>query len=178
MTGPKAPMPLVVDVRSLPKAGHPVWHDASEAERAALARHNDLVSVESFVIDVTVDRWRADGARVVGDVAAKVVQPCALTLDPTPVDYAIKVDQTFVPEGSPLATSGSAEMMIDPDADDPPETFDGARIDVGALASELLTLAIDPYVRSEGAALGPEAVDEPVASPFAALAELSRKPDR
>ncbi len=44
-----------------------------------------------------------------------------------------------------------AELVIDAEGDDGPETFSGDRIDVGALAEQFFSLALDPYPRKKGA---------------------------
>jgi hypothetical protein len=49
----------------------------------------------------------------------------------------------------------------------------GGRIDLGALATEFLMLAIDPYPRKPGATFEAPAAD-PGGHPFAALAALKK----
>ena len=55
----------------------------------------------------------------------------------------------------------------------PPATL--ADIDLGALASEFLALALDPYPRKPGVEFEAPAVDDADESPFDALAELAKK---
>jgi hypothetical protein len=58
---------------------------------------------------------------------------------------------------------------------DAPEPLIGGSIDLGAIASEFLMLAIDPYPRKAGVAFEPPANDEDTGGPFAALAALKKK---
>jgi hypothetical protein len=57
-------------------------------------------------------------------------------------------------------------LFVDPD--EPDEIVDG-RIDLGALASEFLTLALDPYPRKPGAAFEPPVDPDDDGSPFSGL---------
>ncbi len=49
-------------------------------------------------------------------------------------------------------------------------------MDVGAVATEFLLLAIDPYPRKPGAVFDAPKNDDPGAHPFAALAALKKPP--
>ena len=61
------------------------------------------------------------------------------------------------------------EMRVD----DPPEPIVNGAIDIAALATEFLVLALDPYPRKEGAMFEPViAPVDPADHPFAALEAL------
>ena len=175
--GAKRALDYPVDVRSLPEKGHPLRIDASPEEREALARENELLSLDSLVADVTVEPWRSDGVRVVGTLRARLEQECVATLEPVAGLVEERIDTTLVPEGSPLAREAEGELILDPNGDDPPETFQPPYVEVGALVSEFLTLALDPYPRLSDAALPDEATDAEPAGPFAALARLQAGKD-
>ena len=166
------PLHYPVDVRVLPRGGYDETIRASETERAALARANGIAAVGSFEAELRVLPWRADGVRVTGRLRATVEQSCVVTLEPVRALIDEALDATFVPTGSPLARGeADGEIVIDADGDDAPEPFDPPTLDLGAVASEFLTLALDPYPRAPGAELPREARDE-AASPFAALGVL------
>jgi hypothetical protein len=62
-------------------------------------------------------------------------------------------EQIFVPEGSKLArviSAENAELVLDPDGPDLPETFEGDTIDAGDVVAEFAALSIDPYPRKPG----------------------------
>ena len=147
------PLSVVVDVRSLGRAGRHVHHTADEKERARLARHNDILSVDRFEIDADVRPWRMDGVIVEGRVTAIVTQACVVTLDPLVSTLDVPISQTFVPGDIADGVDQIGTVDIDPDADDPPEPFDGRTVDVGALASELFSVELDPYPRGPDATL-------------------------
>ena len=167
----KPPIHRPVDVRSLPAKGYVERIEASEAERQALARANDLPGVPRFTASVRVLPWGADGVRVTGTIDADVVQECVVSLTPLEAHVADEIETVLVPDGSPLARMEEGKVVLDADGEDPPETFTPPVVDVGALAAEFFALALDPYPRAPDAELPAEASDA-APNPFAALAGL------
>ena len=161
-----------VDVRSLPKNGHPVRIEASAEQRAALAARNGIPGIEKLLAELTVEHWSGDGYRVSGSIQATAVQECVVTLEPVTTAIDEPIDVTFVPVGSSLAREDEGELVLDPEGDDPPETFTPPYIEVGGLAEEMFALALDPYPRAADADLPDAATDTGNANPFAALAKL------
>jgi hypothetical protein len=153
---PASPVSFPVNVARLSRSGLPVWLDADGEQRAALAAAHQLLSVETFRFDLTVEPWKGDGVRVAGRVKAAITQACIISLEPVVSEIDEAVDTVFVPEGSKLAVPGwieRGEMVLDAEGPDAPETFSGDFIDAGAVAEEFFALAIDPYPRKEGASL-------------------------
>lgn len=168
--------------------------EASEAERKALAERFELEAIGRLVAKVRLRRVRGGTmVRVSGELEASVVQTCVMTLDPVPAEVQERFDALFAPP----------ELIVEPDEDDESVFFDPAsmdeetdpepivngRIDIGELAAQHLSLALDPYPRSPNAAFDPiqehpmpeegvDAVDEEEKearpSPFAALDKLRR----
>ena len=66
------------------------------------------------------------------------------------------------------------EVLIDLDAEDPPEPVVDGGVDIGEVVTEHLALALDPYPRREGARMrvGDWAGSEGDSSPFAVLKSL------
>ncbi len=180
-TRPDDPLlPRPVDVAAVPADGTVRRVEASAAEREAIATAFGLLEVRRLTGEVELRR-RRDRIAVDGQVEAAIVQACVVTLEP--VEQAI--DETFqlrlVPEGNDDAgPKPGVEIVIDAFAADPPDTYSGTTIDVGAIVLEHFALAIDPYPRAPGAAIPPEAADpeDEVPSPFAVLAGLARRRDR
>ncbi len=88
----------------------------------------------------------------------------------------------FAPEAevdAQAAVRAARPATADDEAlDDLPDPIVNGRIDLGALAAEILVLSLDPYPRKPGAAFAdptPEAAEPPEASPFAMLRDLGRK---
>lgn len=175
-------IPHFVSVARLPQKGMQVRLAANEKELKLLAKAHGLESVLSFEAELVVGKWRSDGVKVTGSVAARVIQNCIVSLEP--IENAVKntIDAILVPENSKLARipdPATHELLIDFEGPDAPETFNDDQIDVGALAEEFFELAIDPYPRKPGAefdaVIESDAPEPEKPSAFAKLAEF-RKP--
>ena len=154
---------------------------AKPSECAALAARYGIRSVAS--LGATAELWRKGsgaGARV--QIVADVVQSCIVTLEPVQghIDQTFEVD--FLPrEGAQPAETAGANGRAREGGDFEP--IIGGTLDLGAVACEYLSLAIDPYPRKPGAEFaaaeyggagsrGGEKVDSAGRSPFAGLGGL------
>lgn len=162
-----SPVSFPVNVARLARSGLPVWLEADDEQRAALAAEHELLGVADFRFDLTLEPWKGDGVRITGQVKATITQACIVTLEPVVSKIDEAIDTVFVPEGSKLAVPGwieRGEMVLDAEGPDAPETFSGDSIDAGAVAEEFFALAIDPYPRKAGVSLesvaGGEAAEE------------------
>jgi uncharacterized metal-binding protein YceD (DUF177 family) len=143
----------LVGVNTLPRAGRTIAIEADEAERAALARRFDLIALDALTARFTLTPGRGDTVVVAGSLQAAVVQRCVVTLDPVPATVEDEIEAIF----ADTAGRSEAEIEVDPLAAEIEPLVDG-RIDLGELAAQHLSLALDPYPRSPDA---PEPVDEP-----------------
>jgi uncharacterized metal-binding protein YceD (DUF177 family) len=178
---PENPFSYPVKVGHISANPVDVHIEADKSELEDLAKLWDVLSVESLAADLKISRWKRDGIRVKGNVRAKLVQACVVTLDPVPSEISEDLEQIFVPEGSKLARAPSGEageMILDPDGPDLPESFSGDTIDVGAVVTEFAALAIDPYPRKPGIEFDGHIEDSGEAdrkpSPFAALKDWKK----
>jgi hypothetical protein len=162
------------------------WAEVESAERkitlaaepedlARIAGNLPLEALASLVANLTLRPW-LDGVEIDGQVHAIATQMCGVSLEP----FEVVIDEPFrirvVPTGSPNAPRGEdREVVIDLDADDPPDEATGPSIDLAAYAVETLALALDPFPRKPGAVFSqPDGVGS--LSPFAALAGLAKRP--
>jgi hypothetical protein len=155
---------------------------ATSDERAALARRFGLVELPRFEATVRLRRTRAGRyVEVDGTLRAAVVQTCVVTLDPVTAEIDERFALLLGPIGVPVpwkdGGEDGADVVVDIDA---PEPLDGDDVDIGELAAQQLSLALDPYPRSAEAADAPSPASDaadprPADSPFAALQSL-RKP--
>jgi hypothetical protein len=161
----------------VPAEGLDMTIAASEGERAALAAHNGLPAIESLEARIRARRWRRDGLEITGELRARLRQTCVVTLEDFDCDVVEPIDMRFAPpKDAPAPRSRRREEETAPETmdmlgEDPPDELVGGRIDLGAVASEFLTLALDLYPRKPGAAFVEPAPEEPAApvSPFARL---------
>ncbi|MBP0579009.1 DUF177 domain-containing protein [Labrys sp. LIt4] len=163
-----------VHLREIPATGRHFVIDTNEDERRAVARQLGLPSVAALTAKLHVTPFRKDGLAVDGSIHALITQICVVTAEPFESEIEAPVDIRFSPDGQdPNAEFDLAELN-DPEAEDPPDLLVGDAIDLGAIVSEFLALALDPYPRKPGVTFeGGE--DEASLSPFAALDRLKGK---
>jgi hypothetical protein len=138
-----------VRVEPLPRDGLEWKIEANEAERAALAKLNGLPGIARLSASFRIDKWRR-GVRVEGDLSALVTQTCVVSLEPFDTEIDEPIEVKFLPAGAKASES---------EEDEPDELVDGS-IDLGVVASEFLTLALDPYPRKPGVAFEPPGAGE------------------
>jgi hypothetical protein len=159
-----------VRVDSMPRGGLEPEIEASEPERAALAALNGLPAIARLVARFRIVKW-GRGVSVEGELSARLTQTCVVTLEPFEVEIEEPIEVRFLP---PQARAPASEAHALEDLDTPDPLIDG-RIDLGALASEFLTLALDPYPRKPGVAFDAPAAEPEPETPFSRLHVLSRR---
>lgn len=143
---------------------------ADEAARAAIAKSLDLVSLDRLEADLEGHGW-FDGISIAGGWSAEIVQICGVELEPFASTLRGDFQLRAVPAGSDHAPDPEAELVLDLDADDPPDVLEGETVDLGHYVVEHLVLEIDPFPRRPGAVFeAPKPLPE--TSPFAALKAL------
>lgn len=157
---------------------------ASPAEREALARRFRIPAVLSLAAQVRVfpDPVLPAHYRLTGRLEAEVEQICVVSLEPVRQRVDETIQRLFAP--AEVAAKAVAELAedeeevewLDPEAEDPPDPLVNGTIDAGAVVTEALALALDPYPRKPGAELPegyrPDTGDGGKVSPFAVLAKL------
>jgi uncharacterized metal-binding protein YceD (DUF177 family) len=164
-------VPLTVQDVAAEGQRHHLIADAQA--RAAVAKVAGLQEVDRLEADLVTVPHGADGLRVTGRVSAMVGQTCVVTLEPMQSVIDEAIDVLFLrhpPEHGDADDDEEAGKV----GDERIETLTGGTIDLGAIATEFLILGLDPYPRKPGAAFTPRQVDEPLSSPFAALAALKK----
>lgn len=151
------------------------------AERERIARFLRIPGVERMAMTGRIVP-SAGGWQVRGQLTATVVQDCVVTLEPVRNTIDVPVRRSYLPDaGGPEG----AEIELHAEDLDAPDPL-GTAIDLGELAVETLTLSLDPWPRSQGAALdgsplaqpGLDALDQQQERPFASLAELRERMTR
>lgn len=144
--------------------------EANASERQGLSARFGLISLDSLVADITVERAGAGPlVRVSGSLEASLNQSSIISLQPVRSHVLEEFSELFGPEG--YRPEGDDEEM--------PEIFDDGGIDVGELVSQVLALALDPYPRTAEEA-APSITDgagkdDGLRRPFAELGELLKK---
>lgn len=177
-TTPEMPLSLPFRVVAL-SPRKPTRFDitATPEQRSGLAKMLGLSKVESLSFKGEIRPMGKHDYAVIGDLQARIVQPCSVSMVPVKTTISEAVKLTYladfvVPEGDEI------EMPEDDTIEAMPEI-----IDPGFVATEALMLAIPLYPRAPGAELGDVAVAEPGVTPlkdgdlkpFAGLAALKAK---
>ena len=152
--------------------------EATEEECAALAQRLDIVAIKHFAADLALQRAR--GGTVVeaaGTLEADVVYTCVVTLEPFESHIRDRFTSYFArPDQIPKPENEDVEDERAPEPIGP-----GGEIDLGELAAQHLSLALDPYPRKPGAVFNPPRLEEPAPSPkknpFIVLAGLKEEKD-
>ena len=152
--------------------------EADEAERTALARRFDLVSIDRLSAEAELTR-NGETVRARGSLSAAITQSCVGTSEPVPDE----IEEDFAIEFRPQPEGGVPDEEIELSEGELDVVFySGGAVDLGEAVAESLSLAINPFPRSEAAEnalreAGVKTVEQAQAesSPFAGLAALKGK---
>ena len=161
----------------VPAAGRHFDLVADSRVRAAIAKLAGVAALPRLTSRFEVTLQGRAGLHVTGRVSATVNQECVVTLEPMENEIDEPIDVVFVPAAAPPLGSGSGDVggrEIEVADHDPPETLVDDTVDLGAIATEFLILAIDPYPRRPDAVFEPATDGEEAAHPFSALAALTK----
>jgi uncharacterized metal-binding protein YceD (DUF177 family) len=170
-------------VTEIPPEGLELDLCATTEERYALAKLNELAKISALTGRLQLIRWKTNGAIVRGEVRARVTQICVRSLEEFETDVSSQIDLRLAPptvehvrgEERPLDHDAASLAAL---SEDPPDPLIDGVIDLWALVSEFLTLALDPYPHKPGVEfqdLSPTSDKTPSSSPFALLQELMSK---
>jgi uncharacterized metal-binding protein YceD (DUF177 family) len=173
------PWSVPVFVAEVPDTGRHVDLVADARTRTAIGKLAGLSGLPRLVAAFDLTLHGPGGVRVTGHVSATVEQTCVVTLEPVENEIDEAVDLIFVvADAAPRAGrgrhAGGDEAESSAMAEDPPEVLRDGMVDLGAIATEFLMLAIDPYPRKSGAVFEAAAGGDDAAHPFAALAALKK----
>jgi uncharacterized metal-binding protein YceD (DUF177 family) len=141
---------------------------ASAAERAALARRFDLVSLDRLGATVELARKGPELFELHAAFAAEFVQECVVTLDPVGGSVAGEFRLIYGPPEAEATAGGGVEEAA------AFEPLAGDAIDVGEAVAQEFSLALPVFPRRPGAVVESELPAEEE-GPFAALARLAAR---
>lgn len=174
--------PYAVPVEEIDARPKTFTFEADEQERADLARRLNVVSVEEARASVTVQKAGGAVIHAIGSVSAHVTQNCVVTLQPVQNAIEDEFEGWFGDKDSAVsfararnereAKKGHAEVEILEESVDPEPILNG-KVDLGELATQYLSLGVDPYPRAQDATSeyieDEKAAAQPRKSPFEAL---------
>lgn len=155
---PKPEWSFLVDVDTISHvpAHYKIIADAETC--AALAERYDVLGLNNVRAEIDLRRERGGLViRIGGQVWADVTQTCVVTLDPMTSSAQGEIDAYFADSEQAIsfakaranikAKKGEVEVEMIDEHDAPDEIVNG-QIDLGEVAAQFLSLAIDPYPRS------------------------------
>lgn len=145
---------------------------ADAETRARVARFLRVEGIETLEASVRIRGW-FDGMELTGRVNGVARRACGVSLEAFDEVIDAPLHGRMVPPGSPHAAD-DGEVVVDLEADDPPDVVEGDRVDVAAFVTEIFALALDPFPRKAGAVFVQPAESAPL-SPFAVLRASSPK---
>ncbi len=164
--------------------------DASDDVRQKLAKHLDVDAVDEVKADFVLSQPKGNHAvKVEGRITAKVKQTCVVTLEPLRVVIDEEMESYYADysQATPFSKAkknlyskyGMDEIPI-MEEDEEPESMRDGKIDLGELAMQYLSLAIDPYPHKEGlseeekVSTAGKTEEETYKNPFEALRDLQK----
>ncbi len=164
-----------IEITAVPATGLQGTKAANREERAAVTAALAIPACEALSFDYALKPLGNGRYRLKGQIAARVVQTCGITLEPVTEAMSERVSVEFRPaEEMPDAKDGAAHV----DAEIDPEPIIDGRIDLGRVVYEHVASGLNPFPRKDGAAFdwqdqrGGAPAKE---NPFAVLAKLKDK---
>jgi len=186
----------IVKAANVPPHGLHVTETATADECQALAGRYMIEAVKYFEVEADIKIWRKQGLHVKALMRADIIQTCIVTLEAMENNIEERFEVFMLPENM-LASyvkkankADKAELIEDLDV---PDVLVDGQCDIGELAAQYLSLALDPYPRKQGAQSAyldtmtedtsgqrddkgqAETSAEDKSHPFAMLAKLKRK---
>jgi hypothetical protein len=170
------PVPFAWQLKpeDVPAGGRDLRHEASRTERAALAAALGLEACERLELAGRVRNLGAGAYHLSARLTADVVQACVVTLAPVAATIDEPVEIEFRPPDAVAEQAGALDLETATDI----EPIEQGRMNLGRIAVETLSAALDPYPRAPAASFTWRAgagAGAP-ASPFQVLDKLKRKP--
>lgn len=136
--------------------------------RTAIAQELGLTDLPKLQFTGAIRAEGGEGWEITGQLTARVVQPCVVTLKPVKTNLEERVERHYSPHV--MVPEGDEIEMLD-------ETVEplGQFIDLSAVMIEELTLALPEYPRADGAELTADTVEDDTPDtrrPFQGLDQL------
>jgi len=152
----------LVDIADLSSGPKTFKFKADERERTDLARRFGIVSIERAEASITLQKVGGGMVHAIGSVRADVTQACTISLAPLPTHVEDDFEGWFSDKAEAAvsfakartereAKKGQSEIEILEESVDP-EPIVAGKVDIGELATQYLSLSLEPYPHAEGVA--------------------------
>lgn len=167
-------------MRNVSAAGATVERTATPEEAGRVAKALDIMGVEALTVTYRIKPSGGGRYHLAGEINARVVQACVVSLDPVVSTISSPFEVTLAPAETlgGAAASGKGDEDDEDDADTPiTEAIVNGEVDIGRIVYEELASQLDPYPRRTDANF--EWIDDRAATadvhPFAKLARLRQE---
>lgn len=175
MTDPASIWSSPISIEDVPERGIHIDLVADEAVRAEIAKVAGLRDLPRLTASFDITREGNNALHIDGEVSATVGQNCVVTLEPIESDISEGIDLVFAARTQGSIGDSEGKITLDFNDPDTTEAMREGAVDLGAVATEFLLLAIDPYPRKEGAVFeAPGSPEGRANRPFAALEALKK----
>jgi len=167
-----------LDLSVMAQAGGDEYFEVPERDRAAIAKAFSVDAIEDLAARLHVTRISTNEFAVAGNLKATVLQSCVVTLQPIRTRFDLDVSRHYrvVPPAWRRKEPSILDVTMD---EEETETVPSSSVDVASPVLEELSLAIDPYLKAEGAEFEStenESLREE--SPFAVLKALKVRDEK
>ena len=136
-----------IEISSMGENPTPLHWKATPDECEALKGRLKLRGLRDFVVDYTIKRMHDRRIlQVMGAIQAHVIQECVVSLEDAPGD----VNETFMVYLKPYQSHNTEPEEILLDDEDVVEYKLTDKIDLGEIATQYLSLGLDPYPHAPG----------------------------
>lgn len=150
-------VPILVD--DIPSQGKTYTLTPSDAEKKAIAKRLQILSVDSLNARLVIGRDNAHVIQVKGEFEAEITQNCVVTLEPMKTKVSDSFDAWYADHDKAVSFKRAQheallkkEMVDLPilEENEDPEPIEEGKIDLGELVTQYLSLAVPPYPHKEG----------------------------
>ncbi len=170
------PLSHPYNLARLGNAGDVVTFAADDAQRDAIARWADLLSLQQLDVQVTIKKLGPVRFGLDFQLGADVTQACVVTLEPVParLDHHFRRELHFAgTTRHKPADELVPEVVLDSLEDEGPEEISSLHYDLAAPVLEEFVLSLEPYPRRPGVEFAPPSDGfQAPQSPFAVLKSL------
>lgn len=161
----------IIDTTRLPAKGETVEIQANDAQKRALEQRLGLEKIDSFCVSALVRPLNRHQVRATGTVKGKITQTCVVSLQPFDAEVADSFNVLFE-EPNPADLNVNEIDLDMSDAEEDVDVLENNKIDLGEVAVEYFSLALDPFPHAPDAQFSDKIDDEPRKNAFSALEKL------
>ena len=163
----------IIDTARLPAKGENVEISANDAQKKALAKRLGLEKIDSFQVDALVRPLNKHQVRATGTVKGKISQTCVVSLQPFDAEVEDSFNVLFEEPNPADLTLNEIDLDMSDEEEDV-DVLENNKIDLGEIAVEYFSLALDPFPHAPNARFSDKIEDEPRKNAFSALEKLKK----